>query len=342
VFTTAHPGAAEFDAAQPFRVVRAANRVLLPRRALAARVDALARELGASVLFVDPMLPLGAMGRRLRAAPHIVVVHGAEIVVPGRVPLLRNVSRRVLLDAAGIVAAGNYVATAAAAIAGRALPTLVVPPGVDVERFRPVSAERRAAVRRGLGLAVDRPVVLGLSRLVPRKGFDVLLDAVRGLDPDVQLVIAGEGRDRGRLERRARPLGARVRFLGRVPDAALADLYRASDVFAMLCRDRWGGLEAEGFGVVFAEAGACGIPSVAGRSGGAPDAVRDGETGFVVEPRDVGGVRDALDRVLRDDGLRGRLGAAARALAVATSADAMAARLGPLAAGDLDVLVRTP
>src|SRR5207249_8245755 len=178
--------------------------------------------------------------------------------------------------------------------------------------FRPLDPGARAATRERFGFASERPLVVGVSRLVPRKGFDMLLDAVRGLDPDVQVAIAGVGRDRKRLEEHAAPLGARARLLGRVPDVDLPALYASADVFAMVCRDRWGGLEAEGFGIVFLEAAACAVPSVAGRSGGSHEAVVDGATGYIVEPRDVTAVREAIDRMLGDDGLRARLGAAAR------------------------------
>jgi phosphatidylinositol alpha-1,6-mannosyltransferase len=183
--------------------------------------------------------------------------------------------------------------------------------------------------------------VLGLSRLVPRKGFDVLIDAVAGLDVDVQLAIAGAGRDAARLESRAarRGIGGRARFLGRVPEGDVADLYACADVFAMLCRERWAGLEAEGFGIVFVEAAACGVPAVAGQSGGAHEAVVDGETGLVVEPRDVGAVRAALARLLRDDAMRTGFGAAARRRAVdELSYDQLATRLLPVTRGDLGAL----
>jgi phosphatidylinositol alpha-1,6-mannosyltransferase len=124
-----------------------------------------------------------------------------------------------------------------------------------------------------------------------------------------------------------------------VPDADLPDLYGCADVFAMLCRERWGGLEAEGFGIVFVEAAACGVPAVAGRSGGAHEAVIHDETGFVVEPRDVGGVRTALDRLLRDDALRARLGAAARRRAVEElSYDQLVTRFLPVTRGDFAAL----
>src|SRR5262249_58380497 len=131
--------------------------------------------------------------------------------------------------------------------------------------------------------------------------------------PEGQLAVGGAGRDLARLRRRAEAAApGRIRFLGRVPDDELAPLFASADVFAMPCRDRWRGLEAEGFGIVFLEAAACGVPAVAGRSGGSHEAVADGETGYVVEPRDVAAVRDAIARLLADDELRARMGAAAR------------------------------
>jgi phosphatidylinositol alpha-1,6-mannosyltransferase len=336
VLTTSYPGASEWDALQRFRVVRA-ERQLWPTRSLARRIDELAREVGAGVIFLDPWLPLGHLGPRLRAAPYVAIVHGAEVTVPGHLPGTRQLGARVLRASAGVVAAGWYPAREAARAAGGPLPGVVVPPGVDVDRFRPLDDSSRTQTRRAFGLDPDRPLVLGVSRLVPRKGFDVLIDAVAGL-PGIQLAIAGAGRDRQRLERRAtsRGLGSRVRFLGRVPDDdSFPRLYACADVFAVPCRDRWAGLEAEGFGIVFLEAAAAGVPAVAGRSGGSHEAVVDGETGFVVES-DVAGVRAALGRILDDDQLRARMAAAARARAVAEfSYDGLVARLAPLAAGDL-------
>jgi len=360
VLTTPYDGSAEFDRAQPFRVVRDKDRVLLPHPALAGRIDALARDVNAELIFLDPALPLGALGPRLRAAPYVAVLHGAEVTVPGRLPGSRALLRRVLDGAAGVLAAGTYPAEQAARAAGRPLPGLVIPPGVDVDRFQPRTDDpaARSVTRKRFGLPEAAPLVLGVSRLVPRKGFDVLVDAIArlarhrfpareeavtpsGSGEPVHLALAGSGRDRDRLAKRAARagLGDRFHLLGRVPDDDLPALYAAADIFAMCCRERWGGLEAEGFGIVFLEAAASGLPAVAGRSGGAWEAVDDGSTGFVVDPLDAGAVAAVLERLLADPALRRRMGAAARTRAEQSFAyDTLAARLTPLAQGDLSTL----
>jgi phosphatidylinositol alpha-1,6-mannosyltransferase len=216
--------------------------------------------------------------------------------------------------------------------AGRPLPVTVVPCGVDPDTFRPLTPEERRDARRHFDLPVDAELVLGVSRLVPRKGFDTAIRAVarlRRLRPDLLLVIAGDGRDRPRLERLAAELDAPVRFLGRIPNADLAPLYGCADVFTMLCRNRWAGLEQEGFGIVFVEAAACGVPQVAGDSGGAAEAVADGETGIVVRrPDDHVAAADAIHELLVDGARRARMGEESRRRAVAEfSYDVLAARL---------------
>jgi phosphatidylinositol alpha-1,6-mannosyltransferase len=151
--------------------------------------------------------------------------------------------------------------------------------------------------------------------------MDVLIDAagrLAGSHPALAVVIAGAGRDTARLKRRVAAARAPVRLLGRISEDEKIALVGAADIFAMVCRSRWGGLEQEGFGIVFLEAAAAGVAQVAGESGGAAEAVEDGETGIVVRrPRDVGDVAAALRRLIDDPALRDRMGAAARARAEA-------------------------
>jgi phosphatidylinositol alpha-1,6-mannosyltransferase len=342
VLTTPHARAGAFDAGQPLPVRRTQERVLLPTRSLARRVGALADELGAGLVVLDPVLPLGLVAARLRR-PYAVVLHGAEVTVPGRLPATRQALARVVLGAAHLIAAGPFPAAEAAHAVGgwdRLPPLTVVPPGVDTERFHPLEADRRAAIRHRLGLPADGRLVLSVSRLVPRKGMDVLIEAGARLAegrPDLVVAVAGAGRDRGRLERLARKAGAPVRFLGRISDADLPGLYACADVFAMCCRNRWGSLEQEGFGIVFLEAAASGLPAVAGASGGAADAVADGRTGVVVHrPADPVAVVAALAPLLDHPDRCRAMGAAARTrveaeFAYPLLADRLAAALAPLA-----------
>lgn len=317
VLTTPFDGAQEWDAQQPFRIERTPEPVLLPHPGLVRRIDRFAEEIDADVVVLDPALPLGLVGPHL-SLPYQVLLHGAEVTVPGRLPLTDLVLRRVLRGADHVIAFGGYPAAEAERAAGCRLPLTIVPCGIDTGRFRPLDADERAEVRARHGLH-DGPLVLSLSRLVPRKGIDVLIEAgarLAGRHDGLQIAIGGAGRDRARLERLARSTGAPVTFLGRVPDDDLAAVYGAADVYAMLCRNRWAGLEQEGFGIVFLEAAAAGVPQVAGNSGGAAEAVADGETGFVVDdPTDVGAVAAALERLLVDADLRQRMGEAGRARA---------------------------
>jgi phosphatidyl-myo-inositol dimannoside synthase len=315
VATASYPGDHEFDARQPFRIERLPAKVLLPVPSVLRRVRALAEETGAGLVVVDPALPLGLLAPRL-GRRYGLVLHGAEVTVPARLPGTAAALRHLLRQAAVLVAGGRYVAAEARRLAGDDLQIAQVPPGVDTERFRPSSPDERRRARAAAGLPTDGRMVLALSRLVPRKGFDVVIAAAALLAPsrpDLVVAVAGGGRDRARLERLARAAGAPVRFLGRVAEDDLPALMAAADVLAVPCRSRWGGLEQEGFGIVFLEAAACGVPAVAGRSGGAAEAVADGETGAVVDrPDDPLAVADALGRLLDDPELRVAQGRAAR------------------------------
>jgi len=337
VLTSPYPGADEFDRSHGFDVRRTDETWLRPTKRLERRINAIADEIHADLVFLDPISPLGSIGRRLER-PYVVILHGAEVNVPARLPGWGRELRKVLENAAGVVSAGKYALSQAERLVDRPLPALVIPPGVDVERFQPVDSARKAELRASLGFRPDLPLVLGASRLVPRKGFDVLIDAVTAI-PDTQLLIVGDGRDRDRLESRATVAGDRIRFTGAVTDERLTETYQAADVFAMPCRNRWGGLEQEGFGIVYNEAAAVGLPSVAGRSGGTGEAVVHGKTGFVVDGRSKSEVVEAVETLVADPDRAHALGAAARARVVAElSYPVLAARLEPLVAGGLTAL----
>ena len=320
VLTRPHPDAAAFDATEAYPIVRSAASFLLPRPVVLAEIRDLLASTGAELVVFDPAVPVGVLGSRL-GVPYGVVLHGAEVTVPARLPLAAAALRRTLAGAEVVISASRYAAGEARRLCPDMAPDHYVPPGVDIGRFVPLSGERRRAARRRFGVGDEEILILSVSRLVPRKGMDRLIEAVARLAPGrpgLRLCIAGAGRDGGRLERLVRRTGAPARLLGRVPERELADLYGAADLFAMLCRRRWAGLEQEGFGIVFLEAAAAGVAQVAGESGGAAEAVEHGVSGLVVgNPNDAAAVADSLATLLDDPACRRRMGAAARRRAAA-------------------------
>jgi phosphatidylinositol alpha-1,6-mannosyltransferase len=311
-------GAASFDAEQPFEVIRENTGVLLPTPAVARRAAEIARAHGCDSVWFGAGAPLGLLAdglrRRAGIARAVSLTHGHEIgwaALPGARQLLRRIAR------------GNDVITYLTQFQrvrlDRALHGLTslerLTPGVDVDTYHP--GVDGSAVRARHGLA-GRPVIVCVSRLVPRKGQDMLiraLPAVRRRIADAALLIVGGGPYRAKLEALARAEGVErdVVFTGSVPWAQLPAHYAAGDVYAMPCRTRGAGLDVEGLGIVYLEASATGLPVLAGDSGGAPDAVRDGETGYVVGGRDVPAIADRLGDLLADPLRAKRMGAAGRA-----------------------------
>ena len=334
--------AASFDAAQAARGVRIervpSSILFFPSPQVHRDIDDCVRRHGIDLVLLDPALPLGLLGPRL-GVPYGVVLHGAEVTVPGRLPGARGALARVLRDASIVVSAGRYPATEGRRVVpGRATRFVEIPPGVDTAAVAPLKAPERRAARARLGLPTAGPLLASVSRLVPRKGMDVLIEAANRLAPsypDLVVAIGGDGRERQRLERLAADSLVDVRLLGRVSDDDRAALLGAADVFVMACRNRWGGLEQEGFGIVFLEAAAFGVPQVAGDSGGAPEAVLDGRTGLIVEdPSDPGAVAEAIRTLLADPALRRRMGRAARTrVQESFDTDVLASRLAEALAG---------
>ncbi len=332
VLTSRYEGAAEFDNQQAFRVVRAKEWWLLPTPRLIRQINDLADEVGARFVVLDPALPLGLVGPHLRK-PYVVIGHGAEFVIPARLPIARQALLRVVRSSVAVIASGAYVERAARSLGLPAgIECVSVPPGVDPQRFHPLTGQQRAAARRRYGVGDDVPLVVGVSRLVPRKGFDRLIRASAQLRSDgvkLQVLIAGKGREAKRLQQLIDTLEAPVRMLGRVEDDDLPELLGAADVFCMPCHDRWMGLEREGFGIVFVEAAAAGVPSVAGDSGGSAEAVENNKTGLLARGKVTSGdVAQAIRRLIESDEARIEMGRAARRGAESTfSYDHLAERL---------------
>ena len=338
VYCSTYPGAEAFDAQLPFPVRRHPTGLLVPTPAARRRILQARADFGASTVWFGAAAPLGLLGRALRAGGAqrlVATTHGHEVGW-AMLPLARQALRRIGREVDVLTYLGEYTRRRLARVLPADTRLERLTPGVDTGRFSP--AVDGAAVRARHGLT-DRPVIVCVSRLVPRKGQDALIRAlpvVRERVPDAALLLVGGGRYRQQLHRLARQSGVaeHVRFAGAVPSEQLPQHFAAGDVFAMPCRTRRLGMDVEGLGMVFLEASATGLPVLAGDSGGAPDAVRPGATGEVVDGRDHAAIAELLAGLLADPSAARRLGAAGRAWVEADWRwDTQAARLAHLLAG---------
>lgn len=305
---------AAFDAEQPFTVVRDRTTMLLPTPGATRRAVGLLREHGCTSVWFGAAAPLGLMAPALRRAGArrlVATTHGHEAGW-AQLPAARHLLRRIGESTDTITYLGEYTRSRiASALTPEAAARMAqLPPGVDEKTFHPGSGGDEVRARLGL---TERPVVVCVSRLVPRKGQDTLIRAmprILAAEPDTVLLVVGGGPYERDLRRLARETGVEgsVRFTGAVPWAELPAHYGAGDVFAMPCRTRRGGLDVEGLGIVYLEASATGLPVVAGNSGGAPDAVLDGETGWVVRGGEPAETADRITALLGDPELRRRMG----------------------------------
>ncbi|HEU0100773.1 MAG TPA: glycosyltransferase family 4 protein [Mycobacteriales bacterium] len=335
VYASTWRGAAAYDAAQPFPVVRHPTGLLLPTPDALRRVRAVAAAEGCDRVWFGAAAPLGLLARPLGLERAVASTHGHEVgwaLLPGARRLLRRIGR----DVDVVTYLGAYTRARLEPALGPAATLAQLPSGVDTAAFRPGAGGDRVRRRHGL---TGRPVVVCVSRLVPRKGQDVLvraLPAVQARVPGAALLVVGGGPDAARLRRLAADVGvaADVVLTGSVPWEELPAHYDAGDVFAMPCRTRRGGLEVEGLGIVFLEASATGLPVVAGRSGGSPDAVLDGRTGTVVDGTRVAEVAGAVADLLADPVRAQAMGRAGREWVERDWRwDVLAARLRRLLAG---------
>ncbi len=302
--------------------LRGAGRAIA--RAVADFAPAIVHLSNASVAVYRACLP--------RALPVVATVHGNDLTAPWQRTPGRDTVEAIVagLDACERVLPVSHHTAGLVRRSGVRAPSTVIWPGCDAAFFRP-DAAGDAAVRARHRVPPGVPMVLTVARLVPRKGHDVILQAIARMPYPVHWVVVGQGPRRAALERAAAasPAGGRVTFTGRVADADLLDLYRACDVFAMIPEERSAGgrLDSEGFGLVFLEAGACGKPVVGSSAAGCRDAIAEGESGILVPPRDPAALVAALRRVLEDRAFARALGEGGRRRAEASGWAAAAERV---------------
>ncbi|MFJ7204611.1 glycosyltransferase family 4 protein [Streptomyces sp. NPDC098789] len=317
VYTSHEEGGAAYDATLPFPVVRDTSGMLLPTGRVTKKAVEIARAHGCDRVWFGAAAPLAMMAPALRAngvRRIVATTHGHEIWW-ARLPGARRMMRRIGDGVDVVTYLGEYTRSRIAPALGPTAELSRLVPAVDADAYRP-DPDAGAALRAELGLEGKR-IILCVARLVPRKGQDKLIEAmplIRRQVPDAVLLVVGQGPHEARLRKLALRHGGEdaVRFVGGKTHRETPRYYAAADVFAMPCRTRKGGLEAEGLGIVFLEAAASGLPVVVGASGGAPDTVVDGTTGRVVDGTDPVVVAAVLTRLLLDAGRAAQMGAAGR------------------------------
>jgi phosphatidylinositol alpha-1,6-mannosyltransferase len=322
VHTASQAGAAAFDEMWQrdygVEVIRDSSKVLLPSFRVGRNVRKLVRDRNIKSVFFGAAAPLALLAPGLRATGVtriVALTHGHEVWWSRLWPFSAAIARiGRAVDALTYLGEFTRGEISKALDSDSAAKLVRIAPGIDTEHFTPRSDAKD--LRESLGLG-NKKVIVSVGRLVHRKGQDILIESmpeiIKTID-DVHLLLIGEGPYKKELEKRIKNLGLanRVTFVGRVQYADLPRYICVGDVFAMPSRSRLAGLEVEGLGIVYLEASACGLPVIGGVSGGAPDAVLQGETGFSVDGRSAHEVAEALVRVLADKELAQRLGARGR------------------------------
>jgi phosphatidylinositol alpha-1,6-mannosyltransferase len=304
VFASSWPGAEDVDATYPHPVIRWPSKSMYPTGAVRERVVDLIREERPDVVLFGAAAPLAWMGRtveRRTGVPYAAFTHGVELWA-GQVPVTRTLLGQVARNAVLLTAVSEWAARELRQMVGPEPRIELLPPGIDRERYHRRVSDAEVRERHGLA---GHPVICCVSRLTLRKGQDKIIRALPWIlreVPEARFLVVGTGPDLERLQALAvrKQVADRVIFAGEVGGDVLPQYFRAGDVFAMPCRTRKLGLEVEAFGAVFLQASAVGRPCVAGDSGGAPEAVIDGETGVVVDGNEVDEVADGILRLLHD------------------------------------------
>ena len=322
VYTSSQEGSEPFDQAwlqnYGVRVIRDKSKVLLPSLRVGRAVRKVLREESISTVFFGAAAPLGLLSHGLRRAGAtriVALTHGHEVWWAKLWPFSWAI-RRIGNGTDHLTYLGSYTRSQISrALSQRAVDSMVkIAPGIDTEHFSP--QPKAATLRAELGLA-NKKVIVSVGRLVHRKGQDTLVEAMPQLLstlPDAHLLFIGEGPYKDYLVKRADDLGVShaISFIGRIHYAELPRYICVGDIFAMPSRSRLAGLEVEGLGIVYLEASACGLAVIGGKSGGAPDAVLEGETGFAVDGTSSRDVAEAAIRLLKNPELAELMGARGR------------------------------
>lgn len=320
VYTSAQGDTKSYDAdwfnSFGVKVIRDRSKILLPTPRVVRTLQSLIRQEGIENIWFGAAAPLGVSARWLKkagASNVVALTHGHEVWWARIWPFSWAISE-IAKQSNHLTYLGEFTKAAMIKRVGDRNKLVRVAPGIDTEHFKPVSA---AQLREELQLA-HRPTIVTVGRLVHRKGQDRLLEALPRIIkeiPDVALVFVGEGPHRQQLDNLVKKLGLQnhVYFIGRIQFSELPKYICVGDVFAMPSRSRFFGLEVEGLGIVYLEASACGLPVIAGASGGAPDAVIAGETGLVVDGNNLEEIAQSCINLLKSKELRDQMGKNGRA-----------------------------
>jgi len=320
VLTSNWEGAAEFDAAQDFKIVRANTQTLVPSKStLSMAREIVVAENITRVLFgaAAPLGLLAAPLRKLGVTNIVGMTQGHETgwaMTPGTRQALRKIGNDT--DYLTYISEYTHKKIAKALSPSAAARMRRIVPGVNVTEFSPGNLSSGNQLRTELGWT-DRPVIVCVSRLMARKGQDELIRALPKIHqtaPNASLIIVGDGPYRKDLERLVKKLGLEnfVHLTGKVSQTELSKWYAAGDIFAMPCRTRMGGWDVEGLGIVFLEGSATGLPVIVGDSGGAVDAVIDGETGYLVDGTNTAEIADRIAYLFANPDVAKKMGEAGR------------------------------
>jgi phosphatidylinositol alpha-1,6-mannosyltransferase len=309
VYTSAQANSQEYDQMWEkkygVKVIRDFSRILLPTPRVARRISALIKAEGISVAAFGAAAPLGLLAHSMKRSGIVRIValtHGHEVwwakVFPFSLLL-----RRIGTGVDSLTYLGEYTRQMISRPLTQSAKSAMIKiaPGIDTDHFSPRNS---ADLRQSLQLS-QKKVIVCVARLVHRKGQDKLIDAMPSILESISnahLLIVGQGPYQSKLVKRVKKLGLEesVTFVGRINYEKLPEYICVGDLFAMPSRSRFGGLEVEGLGIAYLEASACGLPVIAGSSGGAPDAVVDGKSGVVVNGTDITAIAKTVIKFLRD------------------------------------------